>query len=133
PSPARSGPSATRAKKPAGQLSGGLLNCEGLARALLRFLEQEGDVVPVHQIVEPGLQVLRTRVAVVDVVAVLPHVDAQQRMRIAVHQRVLAVRRLADLELAVLEAEPGPARPELGGTGVDEIGAELVEAAEILV
>src|SRR5690606_22871231 len=99
---------------------------------LARLLEQLVDVVPVDQIVDKGLEILRPGIPVVDVVAVLPDVDAEDR-RAAVDQRVLAVRRLADLQLAVLDGEPGPARPELRGTGGDEILAELVVAAEVAV
>ena len=49
------------------------------------------------------------------------------------HQRVLAVRRLGDGELAALHLEPAPARAELTGAGGGEIGLELLEAPEVLV
>src|SRR3569832_160649 len=101
--------------------------------SLLRFAEKERHVVPVHEVVKPRFEVLRAGIAVVDVVAVLPHIDTQQRMRVAVHQRAFAVRSFADFELAVLEAEPGPARAELRRAGSDEVGAELVVATQIAV
>src|SRR5690606_2555920 len=99
------------------------------AARLLIALEH---VVPVDEVVDPRLQILRPGVAIVDVVGVLPNVDAENR-RAAMHQRVFAVRRLHDFELAVLDRNPGPARAELRRAGVDEIGAKLVVAAEIAV
>lgn len=35
-----------------------------------------GHVLPVHKVVEPGFQVFRPRIAVIDVVGVLPHIHA---------------------------------------------------------
>src|SRR5262245_19654804 len=49
------------------------------------------------------------------------------------HERVLAVRRLADFELAVLDRQPAPARSELRLARFDEIVAELVVTAEVAV
>src|SRR5262249_9681182 len=57
------------------------------------------DMLPVYEIIEPRLKVLRTCIAIVDIVAVLPHIHAQDRDR-AVHERVFPVRRLLHLELA---------------------------------
>ena len=88
------------------------------------------DVVPVDQAVDEGFEVFRAGVAVVDVIGMFPHVDAEDRGG-AVDQRIFAVRRLGDFELAVLDRNPGPAGAELGGAGGDEIGLELVVAAEI--
>src|SRR5690606_35559510 len=99
---------------------------------LARLLEQLVDVVPVDEIVDEGLEILRPGIPVVDVVAVLPDVDPEDR-RAAVDQRVLAIGCLADLQLAVLDGEPGPAGTELRGAGGDEVFAELVVAAEVTV
>src|SRR5262245_7931149 len=82
--------------------------------------------------IDEGLQVIRTTVAVVDVVGVLPDVAAEDRGR-AVHQRVFAVRRLGDLELATLDREPAPAGAELADACGGEIGLELLETAEVVV
>src|SRR5262245_51540902 len=49
----------------------------GLKKQASDLAQHRLDVLPVHQIVEPSLEVLRPRVAVVDVVAVLPHIDAE--------------------------------------------------------
>ena len=92
---------------------------------------QRFDVLPVHEIVEPSLEVLRASIAVVDVIAVLPDVDAEDRLR-AVHQRVFAVRGLHDFKLPVLDRQPGPARTELTLAGFNEVGANLVEAAVLV-
>src|SRR5580658_8394370 len=89
-----------------------------------------GDVVPVDEILEERLEVIGTPVAIVDVVGVLPHVAAENG-RGAVHQRILAVRRLRDGELAVLDREPAPAGAELGDAGLDEIFLELGDRADV--
>src|SRR5262245_25825516 len=99
---------------------------------LLRLFEHRLDVLPIDEMVEKGLEVFRAGVAIVDVVAVFPHIDAEDR-RGAVHQGVLAIRGLGDLELAVLDGEPGPTRAELGYTRLHKIAAHFVEAAKVLV
>src|SRR5262245_50140398 len=86
------------------------------------------DMLPIDEIVEPGLEVLRASIAIVDIVAVVPDIAAKDR-RSAVHERVLTVRRLHQNELAVLDGEPSPARTELSLTVFDELAADLVEAA----
>jgi len=63
---------------------------------------QRFDMLPVDEIVEPGLEVLRPRI--IDVIAVLPDIDAKDRLR-SVHQRVLAVGSLLNFEFAVLDGE----------------------------
>src|SRR6476660_9063175 len=94
--------------------------------------EQLVDVVPVHEVFQERLEIIRTAVAVVDVIGVLPDVAAEDR-RGAMHQRILAVRRLGDFELAALDLQPAPAGAELADAGGGEIGLELVEPAEVLV
>src|SRR6202022_3116782 len=86
--------------------------------------EQLVDIFPVDEIIDERLQVIRTAVAIIDVVGMLPDVDAEDRGR-AMHQRVFAVRRLGDFELAVLHRQPRPARAELADTGGGEIGLEF--------
>src|SRR5215210_3980069 len=89
-------------------------------------------MLPIHQIVEPGLEIFRPEIPVVDVIGMLPDVAAEQGPA-AMRQRVLAVRSLGDRKLAVLQREPAPARAELGLARLDEVGTELVESAKILV
>ena len=82
--------------------------------------------------IEKGFEIIGPAVAIVDVVGVLPHIAAQDR-RAAMHQRIFAVRRLGDDELAVLHRDPAPAGAELGDAGLGEIFLHLVEAAEVAV
>src|SRR5882757_8093576 len=78
------------------------------------------DVFPIHEMIHDGLKIVRPSIAIIDVVGVLPHVAAEDRLA-AVHQRVLAVRGLGDDDLAVLDGEPGPARAKLRDAGLNEI------------
>src|SRR5690349_1820627 len=41
--------------------------------------EQLVDILPVHQMIDKRLQIVRTSIAVVDVIGMLPHVDAEDR------------------------------------------------------
>src|SRR5262245_26858008 len=80
--------------------------------AIAALLRGEGkhllDMLPIDQIVEPCLEIFRPEISIVDVISVLPDVAAKQRPA-AVNERVLAVRGLGDLELAVLRCKPAPA------------------------
>src|SRR5579862_6177484 len=78
--------------------------------------EQLVDIFPVHQMIEKRLEIVRTAIAIIDVIGMLPDVAAEDR-RGAVHQRVLAVRRFGDFELAVLDLQPAPAGAELADAG----------------
>src|SRR5580700_2738159 len=105
--------------------------CAWLRRRLFRRrFVHFGDVVPVDETLEERLEIIGAPVAIVDVIGVLPHVAAEDG-RGAVHQRVLAVWRLRDGELAVLDREPAPAGAELGDAGLDEIFLELGDRADV--
>src|SRR3954469_19224849 len=106
--------------------------CKPQALSSSGLVEQGLDVFPVHEVLDKRLQIVGTAVAVVDVVGVLPDVAAEDRGG-AVHQRILAVRGLGNLELAVLDLEPAPAGAELADAGRLEVRLELLEAAEVLV
>src|SRR5712671_1407533 len=97
---------------------------------LHRRVEHLGHVFPIDQMVHEGLEIVRAAVAIVDVVGVLPHVAAEDRLA-AMHQRVLAVRSLADDDLAVLDRKPGPARAELRDAGLDEVLLHLRNRAQV--
>src|SRR5215813_12116066 len=97
-----------------------------------RLAEQLVDIVPVDEMIDERLQVIRTAVAIVDVVGVLPDIAAEDRGG-AMHQRILAVRRLGDGEFATLHLEPAPAGAELTDAGRGEIGLELLQTAEVLI
>src|SRR3984893_14923622 len=103
----------------------------GMTELASGFREQLVDILPVHQMIDKRLQIIRTAIAIIDVVGVLPDVNAEDR-RGAVHQRVLAVGRLGDFELAVLHRQPGPARTELADAGGGEIGLDFLPPAEVL-
>src|SRR6266700_2724415 len=81
--------------------------------------------------IDERLQIVRTAVAVVDVVGMLPDVATEDRGG-AMDQRALAVRGLGNFELAVLDLQPAPAGAELADAGGGEIGLELLEPAEVL-
>src|SRR6266702_4900115 len=96
------------------------------------YAEHFVDMVPVHEVFEKRLQIIRTAVAIVDVIGVLPDVAAEDRAG-AMHQRVLAIGGLGDLELAALDLQPAPAGAELADAGGGKVGLEFLEAAEVLV
>src|SRR5690606_34027627 len=96
-----------------------------------RLAEELVGVVPVHEVVDPGLKIIGPAVAVIDVVRMFPDIAAEDWRR-PVYERILAVRRLHHLELAVLHGQPAPARPELADPGLDESLLELFDAADVL-
>src|SRR4029079_9990914 len=85
--------------------------------ALLRGGVPLGDLVPVDH-VPPRLQVVRALVLVLEVVGVLPDVDAEQRGLARADRRVLggSARDLEPAPRAVVD-EPGPAAAELADAG----------------
>src|ERR1700726_2673403 len=104
---------------------------EWIARSVSGLREQLVDIFPVNEVIDKRLQIVRPAIAIIDVIGMLPDVDAEDR-RGAMHQRVFAVGRLGDFELAVLHRQPGPAGAELADAGGGEIGLELVQSAEVL-
>src|SRR6185437_6268070 len=94
---------------------------------------RRGELV-IRDLVDPVLQVVRTAIAEIEIVAVLPHIDAEQGLAFAGGDGVGAVRGLGDFQLAVIaEHQPGPARAELRRAGLLERVLELLNAAEILL
>src|SRR3984893_10287149 len=81
--------------------------------------------------IDKRLQIIRAAVAIIDVIGMLPDIDAEDRRR-AMHQRIFAVGGLGDFELAVLDRQPRPARTELADAGGGEIGLEFLQPAEVL-
>src|SRR4051794_2117699 len=90
------------------------------------FLSAESlrDLSPVHR-VPPRLEVIRPAVLVLEVVGVLPHVVAEERRGLAVHEWVVLVRRARDGQLAALVHQPHPPRPEAADAGGVELLLEL--------
>src|SRR5262249_35083420 len=68
------------------------------------------DLRPVHH-VPPRVDVVRAAVLVLQVVGVLPDVDPEDRL-LAVHHRVVLVRRALDRDLAAVVHDPRPAAAE---------------------
>src|SRR5208283_5209597 len=95
----------------------------------LLLAEELRDVFPIDQVVDEGLEVVGTAVAVVYVVGVLPDVDAEDRLA-AMDERALPVLGLGGFDLAVLQGEPRPARAELGHARLDQVFLGLVDRAE---
>src|SRR5262249_25887385 len=85
-----------------------VLDCDRKTLAGRREREHLLDVSPVDEMVEPSFEIFRPFVAVVDVIGVLPHVDAKD-WPAALDKRVLTVWRLGHLELAILDGKPRPA------------------------
>src|SRR5215475_12077588 len=90
------------------------------------------DMFPVHQMVEKCLQIVRPPISIVNVIGMLPNVAAEYRRR-PVHERILAIGRLADDQLAVLHRDPSPAGAELRDAGLGKVFLHLGDAAEITV
>lgn len=88
-------------------------------------------LVPVDQ-VEEGGDVIGAAVLHIDVVGVLPHIHGQDG-GLAVAPRVLGVGGLGHLQLAVVDAQPGPARAKLGGACTLEGVLEGVKGAKVAV
>src|SRR5205809_7740769 len=98
----------------------------------IRLLVALGDSLPVDR-VEPGRDVVRALVLVLEVVGVLPHVHAEDRGH-ALHVRAVLVGVALDRELAArVGDEPSPAAPELTDRGLGELFLERVVRTESAV
>src|SRR6478609_445326 len=91
-------------------------------------LEPLRHLVPVHHI-PPRPDVIRATVLILQVVRVLPDVEAKQSV-LAFHQRVVLVRRARDRELAALADQPRPAGAEAARAGGGELLFKLCEITE---
>src|SRR3990170_1644218 len=98
------------------------------APALPDGLVPSGHRVPVDD-VPPSRQVVGAPVLVVEVVGILPDVDAEER-RLAVHDRCVLVRGGLGCEPRSVPDEPRPAGAEALDAGVVDGCLELVEAPE---
>src|SRR6202167_3500593 len=87
-----------------------------------------GDGRPVHD-VPPRVEVVGAAGLVLEVVGVLPDVDAEQR-DLAGGDRVVLVGAADHGEAVAVEHEPGPAGAELVDAGFLELGLEVREGAE---
>ncbi|ENH91544.1 phosphomannomutase [Pseudomonas aeruginosa VRFPA02] len=90
------------------------------------------DLPPVDHVVESA-DVFRAAVLVLQVIGVLPYVQAEDR-RIAVHQRAVLVAAALHQQAALgSHAEPGPAAAEAGQRSLGERILERLEAPELLI
>src|SRR6266487_4776111 len=95
----------------------------------MRLLVALGDGLPVD-CVEPGRDIVRALVLVLEVVGVLPHVHAEDRGH-SLHVRAVLVGVALDRELAArVGDEPSPAATELAYRGLGELLLEGVVRAE---
>src|ERR1700680_2530566 len=79
-----------------------------LTRGVARSATLYGDlrhILPVHQIIDEGLEVVRPAVAIVDVVGVLPYVAAEYRLG-TMHQLISPLWRLHHNNLSTLGPTP---------------------------
>src|SRR5579862_8896262 len=86
------------------------------------------DLRPVDD-VPPGVDVIGPAVLVLQVVRVLPDIDAEDDV-LAVHQRTVLVRRALDGQFVAAADDPRPAASEASGRGLLQFFLQLVEAAE---
>src|SRR5688572_4674631 len=109
------------------RVAGQIPNPKSLTLVIL-FAESRSDFGPVDY-VPPGREVVRTPVLILQIVGVLPHVDAENRL-LAFHDWLILVRRALNGELAVLLDQPRPAAAETRDPGFRHLLLEAVEAAE---
>ena len=81
-------------------------------RSLCISGELLGDKVPVHELVEEGLHVRGTKVLVVEVICVLPHVHGEQRHGVLLSERAVRANGLRNLKTRRSPNQPRPARAE---------------------
>ena len=110
----------------------------GSARRIVRRLFHRrrmhlGDIVPVDEIVDEGLEVIGPAIAVVDIIGMLPDIAAQDRMRAACRWR--AGRRKATLAPGgrSFSKSSAPVVVSLGGIALREQAARKARPALRLV
>src|SRR5881394_633977 len=82
------------------------------AASLLRRSKSLGDLIPIHHVPE-SRYVIRAAILIVEIVGVLPYVQAQKRRAAdaggcLAHQRAVLVGRRTDREFAAIDDEPSP-------------------------
>ena len=93
-------------------------NCSRLRKLLVHE-------VPVYQ-VPPGRNIIRTPVLILQVVGVLPHINAKKR-QLSIRDRRILVGRRENFELSIFCREPRPAAAKTLYRSVVELLLELVE------
>src|ERR1043166_3227499 len=82
--------------------------------------------------IPPRRDVVRSPVLILEVVGVLPHVEAQQGS-LALHERTVLVRRAEHVEPVARQGEPRPAAPEPRAPSGGQLLLEGRDAAERLL
>ncbi len=88
-----------------------------------------GHEVPVEQLVQERFDVIRPRVAIVDVIGVLPHIGRRECFRVVLHRKI-SIRRLHCLKTISTVDEPRPAGTELGFRCFGELFDKVVIGPE---
>src|SRR3990170_8268595 len=96
--------------------------------SLPKFREVVRDLRPIDG-VPPRLDVLGASVLILQVIGVLPDVDAEERLA-AIQDGIVLVRGRFDGELAATDQQPRPPGPESRCRGLGECFFEIPEAAE---
>src|SRR5579871_3854189 len=91
-------------------------------------IEPVFDFFPVHYI-PPGRHVIRPAILVLQVVCVLPDIQAHHR-RLPFHQRAVLIRGGVDIDLTTRLNQPSPSRTKTPSSRGIEFFLETVEAAE---
>src|SRR5207249_5524450 len=87
------------------------------------------DRVPVHH-VPPSLKVIGAAVLILEIIGMLPHVDAEDR-RVAIHQRTVLIWRRNNFELSILVFnQPRPAAAKTAHASSSKFLFEFIKAAE---
>src|SRR5438876_9629376 len=87
------------------------------------------DGVPIHP-VPPSLKVIGASVLVIEIVGVLPGVDAEDR-RVAIHQRTVLIWRRNTFELSILVFnQPHPPATKTAHASSSKLLFEFIKAAE---
>ena len=97
----------------------------------VRGLKARRHTFPINHAVQERIHVIRTTVAVVDVVGVFPNIAAEQRFLAAEAKWVHTVWRGGHFKLAVVFNEPSPAGAELACAFGDKSCFEVSDGAEI--
>ena len=90
----------------------------GCCEILARSLELGFSKLPIYKLREERFDELRTSIAEVDVVSMLPHIEGEQRLVALLHRRT-CIGSVDDRERAVgLLHKPGPAGTKVAGSGL---------------
>src|SRR3546814_1599425 len=82
---------------------------------------------PIDRILQYGLDIIGTSVAVIDVIGMLPHIQRQERLHAIIrHWRVAIVKR-CDVQLSVLEDQPRPSAGEMADGLRLELRQEVID------